>query len=94
MFSDSYEGKKFKLNDVIPSPNGDLIGGSAHLDICTLFNFKKDGNVEIIDDGLGLCNGMGFSPDLKNFYSTDSLIDRYSNGIIIMRKIHSVIKLN
>ena len=73
LFSDSYEGKKFKLNDVIPSPNGDLIGGSAHLDTCTLFNFKKDGNVEIIDDGLGLCNGMGFSPDLKTFYSTDSL---------------------
>ena len=38
-----------------------------------MFRFSPDGATEIIDDGLGLCNGMGFSPDLRTFYSTDSI---------------------
>ena len=66
------DGRPIKLNDVIPGPDGSLFGGSAHLDLCTLFRFNTDGSAEIIDDGLELCNGMGFSPDLKTFYSTDT----------------------
>ena len=66
------DGRPIKLNDVIPGPDGSLLGGSAHLDSCTLFRFNTDGSAEIIDDGLELCNGMGFSPDLKTFYSTDT----------------------
>ncbi len=68
----SYEGRPLKLNDVTTGPDGSLIGGTGHLDSCTLFRFKPDGSIEIIDDGLALANGMGFSPDLKTFYSTDS----------------------
>ena len=67
-----YEGKPLKLNDVTTGPDGSLIGGTGHLDSCTLFRFTPDGSIEIIDDGLALCNGMGFSPDLRTFYSTDS----------------------
>ena len=66
------DGRPFKLNDISVGPDGRLYGGSGHLDSCTLFRFKPDGSAEIIDDGLDLCNGMGFSPDLKTFYSTDS----------------------
>ena len=58
------DGRPFKLNDISVGPDGSLYGGSGHLDSCTLFRFKPDGSVEIIDDGLDLCNGMGFSPDL------------------------------
>jgi len=72
MFQGEHEGRPFKLNDLIVGPDGSLYGGSAHLDSCTLFRFNTDGSVEIIDDGLDLCNGMGFSPDLSTFYSTDS----------------------
>lgn len=66
------EGRPLKLNDLTVGPDGSMYGGSAHLDSCTLFRFNSDGTAEIIDDGLELCNGMGFSPDLKTFYSTDS----------------------
>ena len=66
------DGHPIKLNDVMPGPNGSLFGGSGHLDCCTLFRFNADGSVDIIDDGLELCNGMGFSPDLRTFYSTDT----------------------
>ena len=66
------DDRPLKLNDLTVGPDGSLYGGSAHLDSCTLFRFKSDGTAEIIDDGLELCNGMGFSPDLKTFYSTDS----------------------
>lgn len=72
LFQGEDEGRPFKLNDLIVGPDGSLYGGSAHLDSCTLFRFNTDGSVEIIDDGLDLCNGMGFSPDLSTFYSTDS----------------------
>jgi D-xylono/L-arabinono-1,4-lactonase len=66
------EGRPIKLNDLTVGPDGSLYGGSGHLDSCTLFRFKPDGTAEIIDDGLELCNGMGFSPDLRTFYSTDT----------------------
>lgn len=72
LFQGEHEGRPFKLNDLVVGPDGSLYGGSAHLDSCTLFRFNTDGSVEIIDDGLDLCNGMGFSPDLSTFYSTDS----------------------
>ena len=73
LFRGDVDGREIKLNDVIASPDGSLVGGSGHLESCTVFQFKPDGNAEIVDDGLGLCNGMGFSPDLSTFYSTDSL---------------------
>ena len=67
------EGKPTKLNDVIAGPDGSFYAGSAHVESCTLFKFSNNGEAEIVDDGLELCNGMGFSPDLSTFYSTDSL---------------------
>lgn len=72
LFRGGHEGHPFKLNDVTVGPDGSLYGGSGHLDSCSLFRFGVDGRVEIIDEGVGLCNGMGFSPDLGAFYSTDS----------------------
>ena len=66
------EGNPIKLNDVMPGPGGSLFGGSGHLDSCAVFRFNTDGSVDIVDEGLELCNGMGFSPDLTTFYSTDS----------------------
>jgi D-xylonolactonase len=72
LFQDEFEDRPIKLNDVSTGPDGSLFGGTGHLDSCTVFRFKPDGSAEIIDDGLALCNGMGFSPDLRTFYSTDS----------------------
>ena len=38
-----------------------------------VFRLNIDGSVDIIDEGVELCNGMGFSPDLLEFYSTDTI---------------------
>jgi len=70
------DGRPIKLNDITVGPDGSLYGGTGHLDSCAVFRFKPDGSAEIIDDGLVLCNGMGFSPDLKTFYSTDSPVHK------------------
>jgi len=68
----SYEGRETKLNDVTAGPDGSFYGGTGHLPSNTVFRFRPGGEVDIVDENLGLCNGMGFSPDLKTFYYTDS----------------------
>lgn len=73
LYHGDVDGQPIKLNDVIAGPDGSFIGGSGHLDACSLFRFKPDGTAQVIDTGRGLCNGMGFSPDLTTFYSTDSV---------------------
>ena len=68
----SYKGLEMKLNDVTTGPDGSFYGGTGHLPSNTLFRFRPDGEVDVIEENLGLCNGMGFSPDLRTFYFTDS----------------------
>ena len=72
LYKDSFEGREIKTNDVTSSPDGGFIVGTGHLDSCSVFKFNPNGTVDIIDEGLELCNGMGFSPDCRTFYSTDS----------------------
>jgi len=38
-----------------------------------LFRVNPDETIDIIDEGVKLCNGMGFSPDETIFYSTDTI---------------------
>ncbi|MBI4304859.1 MAG: SMP-30/gluconolactonase/LRE family protein, partial [Chloroflexi bacterium] len=41
----------------------------------TLYRFDPpNGDVAVVADGIGISNGMGFSPDLKTFYHTDSTV--------------------
>jgi len=67
-----YEGNEVKLNDVIAGPDGSLYGGTGHLPSNNLYRFRPGGEIEILEEDLALCNGMGFSPDLRTFYFTDS----------------------
>lgn len=39
-----------------------------------LFSLDVDGSLHIVDDGLHLGNGMGFSPNGANFYLVDSIV--------------------
>lgn len=67
--------KRMQFNDVTAGPDGSFYAG-AYIEegpIAELFRFKPDGTFDIIADKLGISNGMGFSPDLKTFYHTDSL---------------------
>lgn len=60
-----------RFNDVIADPEGRVyagaMGGNGRL-----WRFDTDGSVTDLFDGVGIPNGMGFTPDLKGMYFTDS----------------------
>ena len=60
-----------RFNDVMTDPEGRVFAGSMGGD-GKLFRFDHDGRQTQILDGLGVPNGMDFTPDLKQFYFTES----------------------
>jgi D-xylonolactonase len=91
---------KYQFNDVAAGPDGSLYAGSYFDDRPgqgVLYRFRPDGQVEVVAEGLGISNGMGFSPDLRTFYHTDSITrtiyrydydpatDRQSNRRVFVR---------
>ena len=65
---------RMQFNDVSVGPDGSFYAGTYLEDAPRgeLFRFKPDGTYEQIAEGLGISNGMGWSPDLNTFYHTDS----------------------
>jgi sugar lactone lactonase YvrE len=61
-----------RFNDVIADPEGRVFAGAMGGN-GRLLRFDPDGRVTELLDGAGIPNGMGFSPDLKRFYFTDSI---------------------
>lgn len=64
-----------RFNDVLADPEGRVFAGTMGNDGKNsggLFRVDADGSVTQLWDGTGCANGMGFSPDLKRFYWTDS----------------------
>lgn len=71
------EGNRF--NDVIADPAGRVFCGTMPLEphrggemAGTLYRLDTDGSVTTVLTGLGISNGMGFTPDLKGMYFTDT----------------------
>jgi len=63
-----------RFNDVIADPAGRVFCGSM-LDKsgeAYLYRLDIDGTLTMILNGVGLSNGMGFTPDKKQMYFTDS----------------------
>jgi D-xylonolactonase len=73
----NFEGtdKVIKINDCTSGPDGSLYCGTdtSNWENDTLFRLNPDSSIDIIDEGITLCNGMGFSPDETKFYNTDTL---------------------
>ncbi len=72
---DEIEGEtSSRFNDVIADPVGRVYCGTMpspdHLG--RLYRLDTDGNLAEIVDEIGCSNGMGFTPDRKNLYYTDS----------------------
>lgn len=63
-----------RFNDVIADPEGRVFAGTIGKtdESGGLFRVDLDGSVESIWRGTGCANGMGFSPDLRQFYWTCS----------------------
>lgn len=66
------EGGRF--NDVIADPVGRVFCGTmpAGERLARLYRLDTDGSLTMVLEGVGLSNGMGFSPDRSIFYFTDS----------------------
>ncbi|MEI9950492.1 MAG: SMP-30/gluconolactonase/LRE family protein [Pseudomonadota bacterium] len=63
-----------RFNDAIADPEGRVFAGSIGKtdESGGLYRIERDGSVETMWKGTGCANGMGFSPDLQQFYWTDS----------------------
>lgn len=68
-----------RLNDCVADPAGRLLAGSTFYDpareyaLGKLLSITPDGKVGILDEGFHLANGLGFSPDNRTLYLTDSI---------------------
>ncbi len=77
------DGQRCALNDCIADPEGGLFSGSTFFNPESedypsgyLFRADTDGTVHIVDEGLLLSNGIGFSPDESTLYLADSAVRR------------------
>jgi len=61
-----------RFNDVIADGEGRVFAGTVG-ENGQLLLFERDGSVTKLLDGLGCPNGMGFTPDNKGMYLTDSV---------------------
>ena len=66
--------KHTRFNDAIADPMGRVFSGTmaTEEDKGRLYRIDTDGSIHVILEELLVPNGMGFSPDLKYFYFTDS----------------------
>lgn len=74
------EGRRCAMNDCVADPRGRVFAGSTFFNSASddyesgcLFRLDSDGSVQLVDEGFGLSNGAGFSPDERTFYFTDSV---------------------
>ena len=63
-----------RFNDVIADPKGRVFCGVMSTDRRPgrLYRLDTDGSLAIVLEGVGTSNGMGFTPDRKKMYHTDS----------------------
>ncbi len=66
--------RETRFNDVIADPVGRVFCGTMPTDerLGRLYRLDTDGSLTLILEGVGISNGMGFTPDRKQFYFTDS----------------------
>ena len=79
LIADTVENKKCALNDCIVDPEGRVFSGSCFFDATNdsyergcLFRIDADGSGHVVDEGISLANGLGFSPDSSTLYFADS----------------------
>ncbi|MBN1589326.1 MAG: SMP-30/gluconolactonase/LRE family protein [Pirellulales bacterium] len=63
-----------RFNDVVADPEGRVFCGTMPTNARPgrLYRFNLDGSYDVIVEGIGCPNGMGFTVDLKQMYFTDS----------------------
>ena len=66
--------RESRFNDVIADPEGRVFCGtmSTRSRPGRLYRLERDGRLTKLLDGIGTSNGLGFTPDRKGLYYTDS----------------------
>lgn len=73
-----FDGQSLFLNDSIADAKGRVYTGTVYwgpnglVKRGHLFMVDNDGRAHIVDSGMGMSNGLGFSPDDKILYFTDT----------------------
>ncbi len=80
-----WEGKPLQFNDMTPDDQGSIYAGAFGYDVFAhprpdpapgaLFRIDPPGRMVLLWDGIDLSNGLGFSPDRKLLYHSDSGTD-------------------
>ncbi len=68
------EERDSRFNDVIADPQGRVFCGtmSTRERLGRLYRLDTDGSLRVVIEGVGTSNGMGFTPDRKGMYYTDT----------------------
>lgn len=66
--------RETRFNDVIADPEGRVFCGTmpTRERPGRLYRLDRDGSLTMVLDGIGCSNGMGFTPDRRQMYYTDS----------------------
>lgn len=65
-----------RFNDAAVGPGGRLWAGTLSASSDNhLFCMDRDGSVRVVESGLGISNGIGWSPDQGKMYHVDSAVD-------------------
>ncbi|GMV98306.1 MAG: calcium-binding protein [Phycisphaerae bacterium] len=73
-----YQGETLSINDLIAGPHGRIYAGTLYWGPDgmekpgRLYLIGGDGSVRVVEEGVHLSNGLGFSPDDRTLYYTDS----------------------
>lgn len=75
VLSEIPEERASRFNDVIADPMGRVFCGTMPAEgrLGRLYRLDPDGTLTRLLDGITCSNGMGFTPDLKQMYYTDSM---------------------
>jgi sugar lactone lactonase YvrE len=67
-----------RFNDVIADPSGRVFCGTMgdKKGSGRLYRLDADGSIHVMLEGIGVSNGMGFTPDRRHMYYTDSAYRR------------------
>jgi D-xylonolactonase len=82
LVASSFEGKALRFNDATTDAYGRFFTGTRYrpttgntcYQLGSLYKVDRDASISIIDEGIHLSNGIGFSPDNRTMYYTDSIL--------------------
>jgi sugar lactone lactonase YvrE len=73
-----HDGQSLSFNDIVADSKGRVYAGTLYWNAKRMVRHGKlylvspDGKVRVVDEGFSIANGIGFSPDERTMYMSDS----------------------